>query len=53
MYTCPDVGASRPAMQWSSVDFPDPDAPMIAVNRPASKSTVTPPSATTSASPEP
>jgi hypothetical protein len=31
MNTWPEVGVSRPAMQWSNVDLPDPDGPMIAV----------------------
>ena len=29
---CPDVGLSNPAKQCSSVDFPEPDGPIIAVN---------------------
>ncbi len=41
--TCPLVGVSRPARQCSNVDFPDPDGPMIAVNSPAARSTLTPP----------
>ena len=32
----PDVGASSPAMQCISVDLPDPDGPITAVNRPRS-----------------
>ena len=34
----PSVRVSRPATQCSSVDFPEPDGPMMAVKRPASKS---------------
>ena len=34
---CPDVNWSSPAMQCSKVDFPEPDGPMIAVRRAASK----------------
>ena len=37
--TWPEVRVSRPAQQCISVDLPDPDGPMIAVNSPASKST--------------
>ena len=48
MNAWPDVSVSRPAVQCSSVDLPDPDGPMIAVNRPPSKSTVTPSRARTS-----
>ncbi len=44
----PEVNESRPAMQCSSVDFPDPDGPMMAVNRDASNATETPSSARTS-----
>ena len=36
-----------------SVDLPEPDGPMIAVNRPRSNSALTPRSATTCASPVP
>ena len=35
------------------VDFPEPDGPMIAANPPVGKSTVTPSSAFTAASPSP
>ena len=31
MYALPEVRVSRPAAQCSSVDFPEPDGPMIAV----------------------
>ena len=36
-----------------SVDLPDPEGPMMAANRPCSKSTVTPSSALTAAGPSP
>ncbi len=49
----PDVGVSRPAMQCISVDLPDPDGPITAVNWPRSNSTLTPASAWTAASPLP
>lgn len=49
----PALTASRPAMQCISVDLPEPDGPMIAVNRPRSNSTETESSATTRASPRP
>ena len=39
MKTWPEVSVSRPATQCISVDLPDPDGPMIAVNWPAAKST--------------
>jgi hypothetical protein len=32
--TVPEVGRSRMPMMCSSVDFPDPDGPMIAANSP-------------------
>src|SRR5450631_3933593 len=51
MYTSPEVRRSRPATQWSSVDLPDPDGPMMAVNWPLAKPTVTPSRARTLASP--
>jgi len=41
MYALPEVRVSRPAAQCSSVDFPEPDGPMMAVYRPAMNSTVT------------
>ncbi len=40
-------------MHWTSVLLPEPDGPMIAVNRWASNPTVTPSSARTSVSPTP
>ena len=49
--TCPSVSVSRPAMQCSSVDLPEPDGPMIAVKRPGGSSTVTSSRARTPASP--
>ena len=52
-HTWPDVRLSRPAMQWSSVDLPDPDGPMMALKRPLSNSAVTPSSARTTAPPSP
>jgi len=48
-----DVSESSPAMQCSSVDFPDPDGPMIAVRRPASNSIDTSSRARTSVGPLP
>ena len=48
--TVPAVGSSRPAMQCSSVDLPDPDAPTTAVKLPSGKSASTWSSATTRAS---
>jgi hypothetical protein len=53
MNTFPDVGASRPAMQCKSVDLPDPDGPMMAVNAADPNSTETRSRATTTASPVP
>ena len=49
----PAVSVSSPARQCSSVDLPDPDGPMIAVNRPAGNSTVTSSRAVTAVSPAP
>ena len=51
MYTAPEVSESRPARQCIRVLLPEPDGPMIAVNLPASKATVTPSRARTSLSP--
>ena len=51
--TLPDVSVSRPARQCISVLLPEPEGPMIAVNWPAAKSTVTPARACTSVSPVP
>src|SRR3989442_12909008 len=42
----PEVARSRPATRLSRVDFPLPDAPIHAVNSPASMCSVTPSSAT-------
>ena len=52
-YTSPDVGRSRPASMCSSVDLPEPDGPMIAVNWPSPSPTLTSSSAATAASPLP
>src|SRR3954447_6936351 len=51
--TVPCVGRSSPAAICSSVDFPEPDGPMIAVNVPAASDSVTPSSARTWPSPRP
>ncbi len=51
--TWPDVGWSSPASMCSSVDLPEPDGPMIAVNSPAARPTLTLSSAVTAASPVP
>ena len=40
-------------MQWSSVDFPEPDGPMIPIKRPDGMSSVTSSSARTAASSAP
>ena len=53
MSTVPSVGLSRPASTCISVDLPDPDGPMIAVNVPGAMSSETPRSALTAASPSP
>ena len=53
MDTWPLVGWSRPAMQCSSVDLPEPEAPTIAVKLPVGKSASTWSSATTRASSRP
>ncbi len=49
----PLVSRSSPAMHCMSVDLPDPDGPMIAVNFPVSNPTVTSRRAWTSVSPAP
>ena len=49
----PEVSESRPAVQCSSVDLPDPDGPMMAVNSPVGNATVTPSRARTSVTPLP
>ena len=49
--TEPDVGVSSPAMQCMSVDFPEPEGPMIAVNAPRAKDTSTPSKARTGSPP--
>ncbi len=51
--TVPLVGRSSPARMCISVDFPEPDGPMIALKPPAANATLTPSSARTSASPSP
>ena len=51
--TCPEVGRSSPARMCMSVDLPEPEGPMTAVNWPAGTSRDTPPSACTAASPSP
>ena len=53
MTTRPSVGVSSPAAQCMSVDLPEPEGPMMAVNWPRRKSTVTWSSATTRVSPCP
>ena len=53
MNTSPDVTLSSPARQCISVDLPEPDGPMIALKRPAGKSTETWSSACTAVSPLP
>ena len=49
--TRPPSTPSSPASTCMSVDLPDPDGPMIAVNQPRSNSTETPSRARTSTSP--
>ncbi len=53
MKTWPRVTVSRPARQCINVDFPDPDGPMIAVNRPRGKETSISRSAVTAVGPDP
>ena len=53
IHTSPEVSESSPAKQCMSVLLPEPDGPMMAANRPTSKSTVTPAKAFTAVSPEP
>jgi hypothetical protein len=52
-WTLPSVGMSSPASRCMSVDLPEPEGPMIAVIRPASIPSVTPPSASTEVEPSP
>ena len=52
-YTSPEVGRSRPASMCSSVDLPEPEGPMIAVNWPSPRPTLTLSRAATVASPLP
>jgi hypothetical protein len=49
----PALRVSRPAAQCMSVDLPEPEGPMIAVNLPAAKPTLTPSRARTAVSPLP
>ena len=51
--TWPEVGRSSPASMCSSVDLPEPEGPMIAVNWPSTRPTLTSSSAVTVASPLP
>jgi hypothetical protein len=51
--TLPEVGLSSPARMCISVDLPDPDGPMTAVNCPGGTWMVTPWSASTQESPTP
>lgn len=51
IYASPDVNPSSPAIVCMSVDFPDPDGPIIAVKVLRSNSTFTPSSAVTTVSP--
>ena len=51
--TVPAEGVSRPASRCISVDLPEPDGPMTAVNWPAGTSSVTPRRASTADSPSP
>ena len=53
MRLCPPLGMSRPARQCRSVDFPDPEGPMIATNSPRRTERLTLSRATTCACPEP
>ena len=53
MNIAPDVSVSRPARQCRSVDLPDPEGPMMAVSRPASKLMEIPSRARTSVGPLP
>ena len=52
-WTWPSVGRSSPASRCMSVDLPEPDGPMTAVNWPAGTSMLTPRRASTAASPLP
>src|SRR5438094_9791064 len=53
MVARPAVNVSRPAVHWSSVDFPEPDGPMTAVSRPPGISRVTSSRARTAVGPVP
>ena len=52
-FTRPFVGRSSPASRCMSVDLPEPEGPMTAVNWPTGTSSVTPRSACTADSPSP
>ena len=52
-FTRPFVGRSSPASRCMSVDLPEPEGPMTAVNWPTGTSSVTPRSAWTADSPSP
>ncbi len=49
----PELTVSRPAMQCMRVDLPEPEGPMMAVNSPWGKATLTSSRATTRVSPSP
>ncbi len=51
IWTTPPSGSSSPAMQASSVDFPEPDGPMTATSSPGAAVSDTPLSASVSSSP--
>ena len=51
--TVPELGVSRPASMCISVDLPEPDGPMTAVNWALGTSSVTPRRASTADSPVP
>jgi hypothetical protein len=51
--TCPELSVSSPARQCISVDLPEPDGPMIAVNCRSAKVKLTSSSAVTAVSPLP
>src|ERR1017187_5921352 len=53
MWMVPEVSRPSPARQCNRVDLPEPEGPMIALNRPLSKAIVMPSSARTMASPLP
>ena len=53
IFTRPCVGRSSPASRCMSVDLPEPEGPMTAVNWPTGTLSVTPRSACTADSPSP